>query len=197
MIIERSLTFIQEQLDFYLKQQAGDNDNTDKVVLGNVVEQNGEVGIESDSVGITLVNIEEEKVRKAQKPHLKQENGYRKYNPEIQLNLFLLFVARFGKYDEALKAISHVIRFFQSRNVFDRTTYPSLDPSLDRLVFDLQTMSFEQMNHLWGALGAKHMPSVLYKVRALIVEDEEIKGDVLPIKEINIEGEKKSGYGTL
>lgn len=190
MIIERSLTFIQEQLDFYLKKQAGDNSNTEKVVLSNIVKQNGEAALGPDTVGITLVNIEEEKVGKAQKPYLKQENGYRMHNPSIKLNLYLLFIARFGKYDESLKAISHIIRFFQSRNVFDRSTYPALDPSIDRLIFDLQTMSFEQMNHLWGALGAKHMPSVLYKMRMLVVEDEEIKGDVLPIKEINIEGEK-------
>lgn len=191
MIIEQSLTFIQKQLDFYLKQQAGENDNTEKVYLSNILQPNGEVALASDSVGITLVNIEEEKSRKAQRPYLKQENGYRKHNPEIRLNLFLLIVARFGKYDEALKAISHVIGFFQSRNVFDQARYPSLDNAIEKLVFDLQTMSFEQMNHLWGSLGAKYMPSVLYKMRVLVVEDEEIKGDVLPIREINIEGGKK------
>lgn len=189
MVLERSLSFIQGQLDTYLKQKMGDNDNKEKVVLSELLKQNGEVAIEQDQVALTLVNIEEERVAKNQEAYLRQENGtHQKTNPEIKLNLYLLFVARYGQYDEALKAISHVISFFQSRNVFDRTKYPEMDESLDRLVFDLQTMSFEQMNHLWGALGAKYMPSVLYKMRVLTVSEEELKGDVLPIKEINIEG---------
>ncbi|MDZ7695064.1 MAG: DUF4255 domain-containing protein [Balneolaceae bacterium] len=190
MILEKSLKFILGELDAYLKKKMGNDDNKKKVVLSTILKQDGEIAIDSDKVAITLVNIEEDTARKSQQPYLNHENGARqKTNPEIKLNLFLLFVARFGKYDEALKAISLVISFFQSRNVFDGTQYPSMDESLDRLVFDLQTMNFEQMNHLWGALGAKYMPSVLYKMRVLIVQEKETEGEVLPIKEINIEGE--------
>lgn len=190
MVVERALTFISNQLDTYLKQRLGDSDSKKKVILSNILKQDGEIAIGSDKVAIVLVNIEEDTARKSQQSYLNNENGTRqKTNPEIKLNLFLLFVARFDKYDEALKAISQVISFFQSRNVFDRSNYPSMDESLDRLVFDLQTMNFEQMNHLWGTLGAKYMPSVLYKMRVLIVQEEEIEGEVLPISEINIEGE--------
>ncbi|MFH5833428.1 DUF4255 domain-containing protein [Halalkalibaculum sp. DA3122] len=187
MILEKSLTFIQEQLDTYLKQKTGEN--TSKVVLSDILKQNGDMAIDAEKVAIMLVNIEEEKIGKQQKAYLKQENGtYAKTNPEIRLNLFLLFVARFSNYDEAVKAISNVIAFFQSRNVFESSRHPSMGTSLEKLVFELQTMSFEQMNHLWGALGAKYMPSVLYKMRMVTIREDEIKEDVLPIKEIEIRG---------
>jgi len=103
--------------------------------------------------------------------------------------VFLLFSAHFSKYDEALKAISHILNFFQSRNVFDSTKYSDMDPSLQRLIFDLQTMNFEQLNHLWGALGAKYIPSVLYKMRVLVVSEGEISAELAPITEVNIDAE--------
>lgn len=188
MVLDQSLTFLQGKLNTYLRQKSG-SENQEKVVLSSILEQNGEIAIEQDRVAICLANIEEERIGKTQQAYLRGENGsHLKSNPDIKLNLYLLFVARFGKYKESLKAISQVVSFFQSRNVFDRRDYPEMDDSLDKLIFELQTMDFEQMNHLWGALGAKHMPSVLYKMRMLTVEEEEIRGDVLPIREVNVEG---------
>jgi len=166
----------------------GDNGNKEKVILSNIVKQNGEAATEDDNICITLVNIEEESSRKSQNAYQKKGNGvHQKINPEIELNVMLLISAHFAKYKESLKAISHVLSFFQSRSLFDRNRYPEMDASLNKLIFNLQTMTFEQMNHLWGAIGAKYVPSVLYKMRALEVQEAEIKGEVLPIEEINIE----------
>lgn len=188
MVLDESLSFVKGELDAYLKQRSG-NSNQDKVVLSDIVKQNGEIALEQDQVGIALVNIEEERIGKSQHPRIGKRNGsHFRSNPDIKLNLYLLFFARFDKYDEALKAISRVVGFFQARNVFARSEYPSMSASLDKLIFELQTMDFEQMNHLWGALGAKYMPSVMYKMRMLTVDEEEITSDVLPIKEINLEG---------
>ncbi len=185
MVLQKSLDFIQDELNTYLTQRS----DVGKVVLSNIMKQNGEVVVKEDQLAISLVNIEEESIGKTQKAYLEQENGSRvKTNPDIKLNLYLLFVARFGQYTMSLKAISHVVSFFQSRNVFKRSEFPAMDDSLDKLIFELQTMNFEQMNHLWGAVGAKYMPSVLYKMRMLTVKEDEIKGDVMPIKEIDIEG---------
>ncbi|MDX1671513.1 MAG: DUF4255 domain-containing protein [Balneolaceae bacterium] len=185
MILERSLTFIRDQLDLYLKQRAGVE--TDRVALSELLKQNGDIAIDMNTVGIALVNIEEERIGKQQEPYQKIDQGtIFRANPEIRVNLFLLFVARFSKYDEAVKAVSNVISFFQGRNVFERTQYPTMDPSIDKLIFEMQTMNFEQMNHLWGALGAKYMPSVLYKMRMLTIREEEIQAEVLPVKSVNI-----------
>jgi hypothetical protein len=34
------------------------------------------------------------------------------------------------------------------------------------------SMNFEQVNHLWATLGGKYLPSVLYKVRMVAIEDD-------------------------
>jgi len=75
--------------------------------------------------------------------------------------------------------LSRVIRFFQYKNVF---TQDNVDPasiitssptnSLDhlesfKLIFDLYSASMEEVNHLWGTLGGKQYPFVLYWMRML------------------------------
>ena len=37
---------------------------------------------------------------------------------------------------------------------------------------ELYTMNFEQVNHLWSTLGGKYLPSVLYKMKMIVISDE-------------------------
>ena len=36
---------------------------------------------------------------------------------------------------------------------------------------ELVSPTFEQQNHIWGGMGAKYLPSVLYKVRMLVYRE--------------------------
>ena len=38
-------------------------------------------------------------------------------------------------------------------------------------VVDLFSLNFEQVNHLWSTLGGKYMPSVLYKIRQVTIDE--------------------------
>ena len=46
-----------------------------------------------------------------------------------------------------------------------------------------------QQNHLWGALGAKYLPSVIYKVRMIVIQ-EALKADEQPPIKIIVASEK-------
>jgi hypothetical protein len=78
-----------------------------------------------------------------------------------------------------LLVLSRALRFFQSKNVF---TQDDVAPSsitgnappnaLDRLetfkiIFDLYSPTLEEVNHLWGTLGGKQYPFVMYTMRML------------------------------
>ena len=39
-----------------------------------------------------------------------------------------------------------------------------------RLHPELYTLTFEQINHLWGSLGGKQSPFVMYKVRLVKIQ---------------------------
>ncbi len=178
-MIDKSLLFIRNELNGYLKLNTGSTD--EKAALANIINQDGKTGIPDNTLGITLVNIEEERTNKAQIPSKIVKNDLAtSINPEIRLNLYVLLTANFNKYDEALKIISLVVRFFQGRNYFDHQSYPALDPSIQRIMADLYTINFEQINQLWGALGAKYYPSVIYKLRMLTVLEGQVE-EILPV----------------
>jgi Pvc16 N-terminal domain len=156
------------------------SDGNDEVVLGNIsfadpYQSSGGVSDIKDKVVLTLVNIEEEKTMRNLPKSVPSGTGYNYQNPPVILNLYVLFSANYhsnaNSYGKCLVYISDVIAFFQSKKVFTTTNTPALaDKSIDRLIFDLYTLSFEQMNHLWAVLGGKYMPSVLFKVRLLEVQ---------------------------
>jgi len=57
---------------------------------------------------------------------------------------------------------------------------------------DLFSLTFEQINHLWGSLGGKQVPFVLYRARLLSLTAKEIKETGAPITDISI-----SSHSTL
>jgi hypothetical protein len=79
-----------------------------------------------------------------------------------------------------------VIKFFQAKPYFSKSNTPKLDPEIIRITADLNTMTFEQQNYMWGLMGAKYMPSVVYKLRTFSLADESISDKAKPITEINI-----------
>lgn len=85
----------------------------------------------------------------------------------IYLNLHVLLAANFGpgSYAEALKFLSSAMAFFQRIPAFDHSTSPDLPAGIEKLVLDIENMRLQELSNLWSMLGAKHVPSVLYKVR--------------------------------
>ena len=155
-------------------------------MLSDLVNQQGELVInlndgqsKRDNIIVTLINVEEETIGKAQLFHIRNpDRSIEHTNPEIKLNLYVLFSAFSSmtaeeRYSNCLNLISYVVRFFQSKSVFNHQNAPNLSQSIEKLVVELVSPTFEQQNYLWGALGAKYMPSVLYKVRMLTFREVE------------------------
>jgi hypothetical protein len=152
----------------------------------------------TDSVVITVVNIEEESTLKNQ-PALRRPIGASAIyqNPPVYLNLYVLFTCNYSGDDYlfALKRLSYVIRFLQSKNSFSISSsvtggaiVPD-EPDVLELKFtmELYTLTFEQINHLWGSLGGRQMPFVMYKLRLVAISDRSILRQVPVIEEIGTE----------
>jgi hypothetical protein len=185
-MIEKSLIFLRNRINTYLKLKTGEDN---KINLTNLTDENGKTIIKD--LGLSLVNVEEERVFKNQNPPVKNANGtFSVVNPEVSLNLFILISANFGNketdYRESLKFLSHVVTFFQSRTLFTPMNSPELDPGIQKLVIELQNISFEAQNNLWASLGAKYMPSVLYKLRMITMQEMEVKMEAPPVTEANL-----------
>lgn len=98
----------------------------------------------------------------------------------VHLNLQLMFAASFSgsSYPEALKFLSHTLAFFQSRPIFDHSNCPELDGGIERLSLELENLSITDLSNLWGVLRGTYMPSVLYRMRLLAIDANELRAQV-------------------
>jgi hypothetical protein len=194
-MIESALLVLTRQVQGFLARdpvlEAGAQD---KIHLTNIIDpDNASVTIPDESLGLCLVNIEEERVTKAQRASTLSADGLITYlNPELKLNLFVLIAANCSQYRTGLTLLSSAIRFFQSKNVFDHDNTPELDAGIQKLIVEMCTLTFEQQNHLWASLGAKYLPSVLYKVRMLVVQEGLVTEQQHPIVAVNSIGRDAS-----
>lgn len=203
-MINTSLNFLNAALNNFITlkdplNSAGSLVNA--VVLDNIVNQKNELlHSGSDFVFMTLVNTEEETVCKSQLPYFKTpDDKLTVLNPDIKLNLYIQFAAFSDNttggqsaYSRALKLLDQVVFFFQYRNVFQGSHYPLLQAGgIDKLIIEPVSLTFEQLNHLWATLGAKYMPSVIYKCRTLTFRETVVSTEVPLITELAGEGVSK------
>ena len=184
-MLDTVLTFFATELNAYL--QANTSVIGDLVKPSAIVREDGKYAIAEDHVGMTLINLEEESAARQQLPQYEYREGQHVVlEPPLNVNLYLMYAANFKLYDQAIKYLSHILTFFQARRVFTRERYGSMHERLDRLVVELQRLNYEQLNQVWAFIGAKQLPSVVYRVRMVRVQ-ESTQTDVRP-PIIRIEG---------
>lgn len=188
-----AMKLIQAALQQYiLEVEQSPNANQEVVILDNIAmaeDLGGNRENLNERVVMSLVNLQEEVTLKNESYH-RLENGRTVYrNPPIQINLFILFsVLHREQYETALKRLSRVIEFFQWKKELSFTTTPGpTNISDDVQIFpDLYSLTFEQLNYLWGSLGGKQVPFVLYRFRLVALEAEKRLAESEPITEIFI-----------
>ena len=185
-----ALDYICNELTKFIKEKSATPETAGekKVSLINLVEQDGSIDhLPQDKVLCSLINVEEEKKTNNQAfKYVENANGYVKRNADLNLNLYILFVAFHKHYAESLKSLSNVISFFQQKKVFNTILNQGGEQEPTKLVLELYTPSFEQINQLWGALGAKYAPSLMYKVRMITIQSDVDLEQVGIVDEVSI-----------
>ncbi|TQV87440.1 DUF4255 domain-containing protein [Aliikangiella coralliicola] len=189
-MIDKCMDILKNQIHQYFKSIPDLNVTSNETVsVSPLVKEDGSIVIPKDHLGLTLINIEEEKIHKAQTAVHKTVDGQIMHmNPELKINLYILLASNFNTYATGLKFLSACISFFQSKNVFTAANTPDFEPKIDKIIVELHTMGLEQQNHLWGYLGAKYLPSICYKVRMLIVQEGLAQDQQPGISETSFEG---------
>lgn len=171
-MLDVALKFLVRELNVFLFNRTGNAEM--KAELARLVDDTGKWTITDNHVGVTLVQVEEERTLKAQRPENTLINGQHVVvEPELRVNLHVLFAARFQQYDQALHYLALVLTFFQSHGHFDPVRHPSLDARIRKLTLELLPLNYEQLNQLWAFLGSRHLPSVVYRARLLALQDAE------------------------
>ena len=95
------------------------------------------------------------------------------------VNIFLLFTANYRNYATTLRRLAQVLTFFQGKQKFTFANSPNVNPPPSgiaelSLAMDLLSLTFEQVNHLWGFLGTKQIPFAMYRGRLVVLSDDRV-----------------------
>ena len=183
--------FLRSRLDGYMSARLGaapgDAEQAKVVLLDG--EKIDPIEFQIGAVTVLLINIEQEKIQRAPDRYYRvlPDGTSERVNPEIRINLYILFVAHFQLYEQGLDYLSLIIQYFQGHAVIDHTSAPELDARIDKLTFELVTLSLSEQGDVWNALRTSYMPSVLYRAGLLIFQDEDsISGPEIAEKVIGI-----------
>jgi hypothetical protein len=193
-MIESAILLLRNELQTYINTK----DASVNVIIDNIgmfETSNGDTL--ANSIVVTLVNIEEESTLKNQSP-LKRPIGTSAIyeNAPVYLNLYVLFTCNYSgnDYRLALRRLAYIIQFLQSKTSF--STASSAGGSVSdleneetvnlRFTLELYTLTFEQINHLWGSLGGRQMPFAMYKLRLVAITERAQVREAPLIEEIEI-----------
>ena len=176
-VIDSAIVHVGAQLNQALRRSMEVNE--DVVEVSHLLDQDGTLGPNiNNKLVLFLVNIQRDGSVSSHPGRWgvpgagTLAQGY----PTVHLNLFIMVAAHFPgqNYREALKFISGAILFFQGNPVFTHQNSPDLDRRIQRLTMEIENLGLQELSHLWGVLGGKYLPSVLYKMRMISLDSGDL-----------------------
>lgn len=181
-MIHNVLLGLTKDLNVFLQHRMGTQENV--VILSELMNLDGTVAVNTENcVVCSLLNIEQD--RTGVNSSFGSDNVVQ--NRPLNLNLYIIFSAFYApaNYLEATKALSFILLFFQGKQTFTPANTPHLDANITRLVVDLVNIDLKDLSNFWTALGAKHLPSVFYKVRMLSLSADVILDEISDIRTLD------------
>ncbi|MDW3194762.1 MAG: DUF4255 domain-containing protein [Cytophagales bacterium] len=178
MILFSTIQFVRNKLNAYFRNTSRWAE--DKAIVANVAGvQAGSDPEFSDKLLISLAHMNIEYSLFNQ--HGKVSNGeqFNRVPSPLTFNVDLLFSASANKYEESLKLLSDTIAFFQSNHFYDSSNSSGLPEGVQKLSLSVLDLDYHESSQLWSRLGAKYVPSVLYRMRLVVFDSAEVK-EVVP-----------------
>jgi len=193
-MIGELLKIITREVTDYIDKQIQLPSGQKSVILQKPTNSKGELEIPDNTISVSLLSIEEElSTRDAMiKKQVIDGKVYRQ-NPAVNINLQIIFIANFqNDYINELNSVTKILEFFQKRPSFLPEDTKGLDKlKIDKLVFKLNTLELDEQHNIWNLLGCKYMPSIVYKVGMITIQEEKQLSKDKIVKEVDIQTEIK------
>lgn len=90
----------------------------------------------------------------------------------VHLDVYFMLAAAHEPdlYAEGLKQISAAMMFFQANPLLTPQNMTALPAQISQLSIELADLNIEDLGQLWGSLGGRHLPSVTYKMRSVVID---------------------------
>lgn len=166
-MIKRSLEYLSEEL------ASGIGVSESDVTINNLNTLQND---NAQGIVISLLNVEEETTLK-NIPHVSRKSERLMYRePPVYLNLNVLLAFEFEDYGTSLQRLEDTVQFFQNKRRFSSENERPENPfpsGTEKLILDLQQLSFEHLNHIWSISGGTHFLSLFYKIRLVKIEPQQ------------------------
>ncbi|MFY8093840.1 MAG: Pvc16 family protein [Niveispirillum sp.] len=180
-MLDRALSFVRDALDSHLQRSLSLSEPV--AVLNHLHHSDsGSSQKNQNRLIMSLIKIEQDSSRQYYNAQLKKNATFSKLPPQF-FNINVLMAANFDDYLESLKVLSQVILFFQANSSFQRASYPNLPEELNLLEIEVEATPDVKSFEIWGALGTSYVPSIIYKIRRLIVDSHQIAGFQTPLRQ--------------
>jgi hypothetical protein len=179
-MISKALPFTCDVLDQYLRNRFGLSES--KVIMNNLIESSGSIPqINQNKIILSVINVEQETLKAFYgRSKMLAGGNYADVNPSERFNIDLLIGSNFDDYAETLKFLDAVILFFQIHPYLDANAFSNIPSGLTRLEFDIEKINYVQMQGLWTSMGAKYFPSVIYKMRLMTYQGNQVD-QIMPV----------------
>jgi hypothetical protein len=187
-VIDEALNYVRSILSQQLMHQFGVDG--EPVIINHLVESSGSVPLSNQNkMVLTLINLEHETAKQfyGGMRSGSTATSVQQVQPAVRFNLDILITAHFDVYSEALKFLSATIAFFQANPTLTRQGFPDMPPSLEQLQLEIENSPYERTHNLWSALGAKYQPSVIYKIRHITIQSDQIAGQTSRVQQTSNE----------
>jgi hypothetical protein len=167
-MLSKVLTTLAMQVDDYLRRAFRLNEE----IVSLQPPASGSQSAPSNRLHLFFANIERETAGGiAFNQQVASGGHFQSAMPAWQLNVYMMLAAVFGEkqYSEGLQLLSGAAAFFQANNQF---TLPETDTPV---YVEPVNLSFGELSNLWSIYGNQYYPSLLCKLRNIIIDAKEIK----------------------
>ena len=183
-MIDRAVSLVAQRLNAHLRARFGIAD--DLVVVSSLVDAEGKApaGVRNRLV-VLVTGITHDTMSRGVQGRFPALAGRVAVNPvPVHLNVHLMLASSFDpeNYLESLKILSHAVQYFQVHPVLDHLSAPEMDRSVQQLTFEIENLDTDATSQLWGILGGRYMPSVLYRMRTVTIDASALTAEHLVIR---------------
>jgi hypothetical protein len=167
-VIDLALKLISDRLNAHLS--ALFKVSEDLVAVGPLSDAEGKPTAEArNRLTLFLTNIAQDKVPRSNAPRGALSGGQA---PPVHLDIYFMLASGHDPeiYGEGLKMISAALMFFQANPVMTPRTTPEMPAGLAQLTIEISNLKVEEIGQLWGNLGGRYAPSVMFKVRSVMID---------------------------
>ncbi len=185
-MLAQSVALVKDELDRFFRQVFDLNEST--VSINTLAKPDGSPLLENQNkLVITLINICQETNKQFYGSVKRVNNQATAVRPAQMFNIDLLFTSQFDDYLEALKFINATMTFFQANPTLRKPAGSDPDNLESHLEFEVYNIDLRETYSLWNSMGAKYAPSIVYKMKYVIVDGQKTIEVLQDVKQVEVD----------